>query len=556
MSPKFFIRIFFLIGVILAAYSSSANAYSTYSSNGSTGNCATCHGRFTQGPYVSLADDVSWGNSLHNVHRSTMLNSDCAVCHGAGSRSPVFLASSVGSNGFNISCNGCHGRPETDAGSQVNGAGLRQHHWNSGQTLCINCHSDSNPASFTTVAENVFPPYYFTPDASHPNKPTDPCNPAAEENFAGTAIGLDNDGDGLYDLNDGDCQAAAPDINLNPAALSFGSLIVGTLNTLTTQIQNLGNADLVVSSVALEAGTSTEFSFTPPGTPFTVPAGGSQSISVTYQPVDIGLDNGSLVISSNDPDEATVSLSISGTGEPVPTPDINLNPATITIGSVLIGNSLSQDFIIQNLGTAALIVNTISPAAGTSSEFSFTAPGTPFSIVGGGSQTVTVTYQPVDAGTDTGSLVISSNDPDEPTVSLSMSGTGDNVPTPDINIIPTALNFNNVIIDRTSTRTVTIKNLGTADLTINTISRCAGTSTEFSWLPVAPFTLLPQASQILSVSYTPVDEGTDTGCLSTTSNDPDEATVETGLQGSGVIYKPSILRFMPAILTAPQKKKP
>jgi len=216
MSPKFFIRVFFLTGVILTAYFSSANAYETYSSDRSTGNCASCHGNFRASPYTSLADGVDWNDGLHNVHRNTMLNGDCSACHASGGRFPVFLDSSSGSNGFDISCIGCHGRQESGAGGQVNGAGLRQHHWNSGVESCSDCHDDSDPDLFTTVGEDVLPPYYFTPDTSHPNKPTDPCNPGGEEDFAGTTIGLDNNGDGLlYDLNDPSCQAA----NQSPVAV-------------------------------------------------------------------------------------------------------------------------------------------------------------------------------------------------------------------------------------------------------------------------------------------------------------------------------------------------
>lgn len=237
-------------------------------------------------------------------------------------------------------------------------------------------------------------------------------------------------------------------------------------------------------------------------------------------------------------------------GCPVLSPDINLNPATLSIGSVLISDSFARNAVIQNLGTAALVVNTIAPAGGMSTEFSFTIPGTPFTIPAGGSQTVTVTYQPVDAGTDNGSLVISSNDPDEPTVSLTFSGTGDTVPTPNIDISQTTLSFNTVMIGNESPQTLIVENLGTADVTIFAINHCPGTSSEFSWAPAAPFTLQAKTVMTMSVIYAPLGEGTDAGCLSIASDDPDQATVEIGLQATGVLYKSSILRFLSPILNA------
>ncbi len=172
-------------------------------------DCTACHGDFRAANYVSPSDGQNWGN-LHNLHRNTMLSGDCNTCHG-NSLVPIILDSSKGGAGFEaIGCMGCHGRNEDIGGdglSMGRGAGLRQHHFNSGIAVCANCHSDSNPANYVTVGENIPPSYYFTPDSSHPNKPTDSCSPNGEEDYAGLPDGLDGDGDGLYGTNDPDCAA-------------------------------------------------------------------------------------------------------------------------------------------------------------------------------------------------------------------------------------------------------------------------------------------------------------------------------------------------------------
>jgi len=60
--------------------------------------------------------------------------------------------------------------------------------------------------SFTPVGENVKPPYYFAPDAAHPGKPTDPCNKGGTtESKIASSLGLDNDGNGLFDGDDPAC---------------------------------------------------------------------------------------------------------------------------------------------------------------------------------------------------------------------------------------------------------------------------------------------------------------------------------------------------------------
>jgi hypothetical protein len=70
----------------------------------------------------------------------------------------------------------------------------------------VDCHSDTDPANYTPVGEHVSPPYYGTGDTNVDG----PCNSVAQHNINENwtledFIGLDNDGDGLYDLNDPDC---------------------------------------------------------------------------------------------------------------------------------------------------------------------------------------------------------------------------------------------------------------------------------------------------------------------------------------------------------------
>ena len=186
----------------LIVLAQGAWAYSTYSSNGTSGNCANCHGDFRDAaPYVSNFDGVAWSDpttgtavNLHDGHREYMLNGDCNVCHMSSSKSPVYTYQSAGGTGFQaIGCTGCH-----------NGDGLRAYHVNSGASGCNSgCHSATTPP-----AENVKPPYYFTPDAAHPNKPTDPCNANGSESAVAPTAGLDNDGNLLDDANDPACKPA------------------------------------------------------------------------------------------------------------------------------------------------------------------------------------------------------------------------------------------------------------------------------------------------------------------------------------------------------------
>ena len=203
------------IGIVIFGVQ-GAEGYDKYSQNDDNTNCRECHGDFRSSNYISPVDGQEWGN-LHNIHRSTMLSGDCDVCHIGGDEFPVFLNSSNGGDGFEpVGCVGCHGVDPApgDPNNTWWGAGLRLHHANavvgpdSDGFTCMTCHTDDPPPP----PESMLPSYFFTPDAFHPSKPDDPCNPSPgfPENFAGAVIGIDNDGDLLYDDADPDCAAPTP----------------------------------------------------------------------------------------------------------------------------------------------------------------------------------------------------------------------------------------------------------------------------------------------------------------------------------------------------------
>lgn len=198
-------------------------AFDRWSQNGDATNCRACHGDFRAGIYISRVDGQNWGN-LHNLHRQTMVSGDCDVCHGS-SNFPVRIASSNGGTGMDpLSCVGCHGRAGDNVASNPEfpngyGAGLRQHHFNAGVTDCVECHADADPSNYSAVGEDILPPYYGSPGEGHPNIPTDPCNQDGSENFAGATIGIDNDGDDVYDGDDTDCSSTPVPGEFNPRAL-------------------------------------------------------------------------------------------------------------------------------------------------------------------------------------------------------------------------------------------------------------------------------------------------------------------------------------------------
>src|SRR5262245_3112195 len=93
-----------------------------------------------------------------------------------------------------------------------------------------------------------------------------------------------------------------PDIDVTPASLNFGNVIVGQSSNLTLIVSNVGITSLTVSSLAI---SNLVFSVVSPTTPFNVATGGQQIVTVRFAPTVTGLQTGALSLTSNDADEPT-----------------------------------------------------------------------------------------------------------------------------------------------------------------------------------------------------------------------------------------------------------
>jgi len=80
-------------------------------------------------------------------------------------------------------------------------------------------------------------------------------------------------------------------------------------------VGNDGDAPLVILGVQTTEATSSEFAVVPGADGAEVPVGGELVVEVRYEPIDAGADVGTLVISTNDPDEPDVEVDLMGEGE-------------------------------------------------------------------------------------------------------------------------------------------------------------------------------------------------------------------------------------------------
>jgi len=131
----------------------------------------------------------------------------------------------------------------------------------------------------------------------------------------GTVLAVGYNGDGRCSTYDWDLTIdLSPDIEISPASHDFGSVQWGQTSTALFTISNVGGGDLNISGISLP-GSPAEFSITlAPSLPSILEAGGYIEVEVTFSPNATQLYTGSLVITSDDPDESSIQVSLSGNG--------------------------------------------------------------------------------------------------------------------------------------------------------------------------------------------------------------------------------------------------
>ena len=302
----------------------------------------------------------------------------------------------------------------------------------------------------------------------------------------------------------------APVIAVQQTAVDFGTIDTGQTGEQTITITNTGTGPLEITGIESDVSGLT---FDP--SMFTLAPNGSQTVTVTLPNATEGEILGSITISSNDPDRATQTLSVSVTVQPPPVPAISVQQTAIDFGTVAFAQPIQETFTVQNTGTAPLEITGIeSNVSGLTFE-----PST-FTLEPNSSRTVTVTFPSSVEGTFSGNITISSNDPDRATQTLSVSVIVQPPPVPVIAVQETAVDFGTVEVGQPIQQTITITNTGTAPLEITGIeSDVPGLAFDTS-----KFTLEPEGSRTVTVTFPSSTEGTFSGNITISSNDLERAT--------------------------------
>jgi hypothetical protein len=102
-------------------------------------------------------------------------------------------------------------------------------------------------------------------------------------------------------------------LSVNATSVPFGGVVVNHSTTQTVTLTSNGTAAVTVNSIAV---SGTGFAVSPVTLPATLNPTQTLSVTLTFDPTVVGAASGQLTIASNASSNPTVTVGLSGTGNP------------------------------------------------------------------------------------------------------------------------------------------------------------------------------------------------------------------------------------------------
>lgn len=305
---------------------------------------------------------------------------------------------------------------------------------------------------------------------------------------------------------------ARPEIDVATTPIQV-DLVTNQTATRSVTIANAGPSEMRVHLSSLRSWFS-------PQPHDTVIAAGRQLVeSIRFDATGLGSGDygGTIDVASDDADEPQVSvpLALHVTG----VPDLSADRDRLDFGEVVIGQHAQLAVGVSNAGSEPLRVDSL-----VSSDGSFTLDPSKLTIQANRYSGFAVKFAPTAIAPYSGSVTLTSNDPDTPVLTIPVTGRG--IPAPHAVVEPRA--FADTLASwGTVTRTLVLRNPQGSDLQFQ-IGGGAG------WLSFAPATgRIPpgdSARVAVTISATDLPESTFAGTVEVTTNDPSLPRVQVAVR--------------------------
>ena len=358
----------------------------------------------------------------------------------------------------------------------------------------------------------------------------------------------------------------------------FGSSdVVGGTIVRTFTIENTGSADLTLSGtpkVTVAGAHAGDFTVsTDPSSPVAATSG-STTFQVTFNPSATGIRSATISIANNDADENPYDFAIQGTGI-APEMVMEGNSTEIADGDAVPGAADYTDFGNADIATDS-VVRTFTIRNSGSDTLNLS--GTPLIVLGGadaaefsinvqpastvaaaGTTTFQVTFNPTGTGIKSATISIANDDPEKDPYNFAIQGTGTSAPEMSIegnsteisdgDAMPSASDHTDFgsadMVGGTVSRTFTVKNTGSASLTLSGTPKVALSGAHAADFTVTVDPASPIAatngSTTFQVTFNPSGTGIRSATISIANNDADENPYDFAIQGTGIAPEMAVL---------------
>lgn len=301
----------------------------------------------------------------------------------------------------------------------------------------------------------------------------------------------------------------------SPTALDFGSETVGSTSAAqTVTVTNTGTSTLTTTEIELPDAYLEQDTCVGK----TLAAGGTCTISVSFDPPSTGAQDGTMVIKTN-VSGGQLTVALTGTG--VAGGTMTATPVKLDFGSVAVGSTSSaQSTMVTNSGTSSVTMT----SATASTNFAVSSDlcsGT--TLASGSSCQIKATFTPTAASSTTGTLTVAYS-----TGSLTVALTGTGTSAASDALSASSLTFPSTAVGTlSSAQTVTLTNSGGQLLKSIAITA----SGAFEESDTCGEQLTAGSSCTISVVFAPTTTGSQTGTLTVV----DALQTQTvALSGTGV----------------------
>ena len=313
---------------------------------------------------------------------------------------------------------------------------------------------------------------------------------------------------------------------LQPDVLDVQDTTVGRTRSVELVVQNLGNAPVQDARLVSEGFARPSHyrltglpAFDQP-VPFALDARSRQVLLLTYEPQEIGNDEGRIRIETCGLRCGPEVAVLGSANEAV----LRLVPPSLDFGAAGLGQPRSEVIQVENVGLSAARIDSVTVTG--DGDYSVSVPGgdPPQVLQPAERLGLTVTFRPTEAAVARGAVVVRTNLGAAPELQATLAGRGAG---PLFVVRPATLNFGTERGPGRYQRSVLLNNAGSSQVQISALNLAGGTGAaalSLGVVPGLPVRLGPGESLVLPIVFEPSTPGMSSADLMVSSDYPEQPT--------------------------------